>query len=189
MSFPAISGSSAEHVGPFQFVILVLSVLTLGAIAAETFLTMPHEVSRILQGIDLIACALFFIDFVIRFRAAESKLKFVYPSVRLGFARDVELKPGSSQTSTRIFLPVYGMFQGVTVGDAPAGCLTGVYRVRHPERFTLMPKVTLRPGWESFVDNCHLLPSAFDSEARAILSSVAAPDRPLECESAVRDTK
>jgi voltage-gated potassium channel len=66
-----------ESVGPFQFVILVLSVLTLGAIAADTFLPLPHEVSRILQGIDLIACGVFFIDFVVRFRAAESKLAFM----------------------------------------------------------------------------------------------------------------
>jgi voltage-gated potassium channel len=77
MSSPSLSGSATESVGPFQFVILVLSVLTLGAIAADTFFTLPHEVSRILQGIDFIACALFFIDFVVRFRAAQSKLEFM----------------------------------------------------------------------------------------------------------------
>jgi voltage-gated potassium channel len=78
MSSPAFSGSSSgESVGPFQFVILVLSVLTLGAIAADAVLHLPHEVSRILQGVDMIACAAFFIDFVIRFRAAKSKLEFM----------------------------------------------------------------------------------------------------------------
>jgi len=79
---------------------------------------------------------------------AESKLKFVYGPSHAGFARDVEITTGGSRAPTRIFIPVYATFQGVTVGDAPAGCLAGVYRVQHPERFMLMPKITLRPGWE-----------------------------------------
>jgi voltage-gated potassium channel len=70
-------GPATEHVGPFQFAILVLSVVTLVAIAADTFLSLPHEISRILQGVDLIACGAFFIDFLVRFRAAESKLAFM----------------------------------------------------------------------------------------------------------------
>ena len=77
MSFPAFKGPASEQVGPFQFIILVLSVLTLGAIAADTFFRLPHEVSRILQAVDLIACVAFFADFVVRFRAAESKLEFM----------------------------------------------------------------------------------------------------------------
>jgi len=78
----------------------------------------------------------------------ERTLKFVYPPSHIGFARDVDIVPGASRGVTRIFMPVYATFQGVTVGDAPAGCLAGVYRVQHSERFTLMPRVTLRPGWE-----------------------------------------
>jgi voltage-gated potassium channel len=77
MTSPALGRPAAESVGPFQFVILVLSLLTMGAIAADTFLSLPREVSRILQGIDFIACAVFFVDFVIRFRAAKSKLRFM----------------------------------------------------------------------------------------------------------------
>jgi voltage-gated potassium channel len=77
MSSPALASSANENVGPFQFVILVLSLLTLGAIAADTFLPLPREVSRILQGIDLIACGAFFTDFAIRFHAAESKRAFM----------------------------------------------------------------------------------------------------------------
>ena len=77
MSSPTLSVPTPENVGPFQFIILVLSFLTLGAIAAETFFKLPTEVTRILQGVDNLACALFFIDFVVRFRAAESKLQFM----------------------------------------------------------------------------------------------------------------
>lgn len=77
MSSPASSGPMTENVGPFQFTILILSLVALFAIAADMFLKLPPEVSRILQGVDLIACALFFIDFVTRFWAAESKLAFM----------------------------------------------------------------------------------------------------------------
>lgn len=77
MRSTASDGPATEQVGPFQFAILVLSVLALAVVAADTFLTLPHEVSRILQGVDLIACAAFFTDFLLRFRAAESKWEFM----------------------------------------------------------------------------------------------------------------
>lgn len=70
-------GLPTERVGPFQFALLILSVITLVAIAADTFVTLDPEISRILQGVDLIACAAFFCDFVFRFRRAESKLDFM----------------------------------------------------------------------------------------------------------------
>lgn len=63
--------------GPFQFSILVLSVVALAAIAADSLLPLPREISRILQGVDFVACAAFFVDFVVRFRAAESKRAFM----------------------------------------------------------------------------------------------------------------
>lgn len=68
---------AAENVGPFQFSILVLSVLALGAIAADSFLTLPGEISQLLNFVDQVACVGFFADFVLRFRAAESKLAFM----------------------------------------------------------------------------------------------------------------
>jgi voltage-gated potassium channel len=77
MTSPVPSGPGAETIGPFQFSILVLSVLALVAIAVETFLPLPREVAKILHGVDDIACGAFFLDFVIRFRAAESKLAFM----------------------------------------------------------------------------------------------------------------
>jgi voltage-gated potassium channel len=66
-----------EHLGAFQFIILVLSFLTLGAVAADTFLALPREVDRIIQALDLFACSLFFVDFLVRFRRAESKSVFM----------------------------------------------------------------------------------------------------------------
>ena len=77
MSFSLSSGPESEQVGPFQFSILVLSVLSLGAIAADSFLTLPPEISRLMQWLDLVACGVFLVDFVIRFQAAESKWVFM----------------------------------------------------------------------------------------------------------------
>ncbi len=77
-SAPQVGAPGAPaHVGPFQLLLLVLSVCAIAAIAADTFFALPGEISRILQGLDLIACAAFFADFVHRFSAAESKLAFM----------------------------------------------------------------------------------------------------------------
>lgn len=66
-----------EQIGAFQIIILILSLVTVGAITADTLFTLPHEISRILQGVDLVACGVFFIDFVVRLRAAPSKREFM----------------------------------------------------------------------------------------------------------------
>ena len=77
MPLHASSAPADETVGPFQFVILVMSVLALAAIAVDTVLVLPVEISRILQGVDLVACLAFLVDFVLRFHAAPSKLAFM----------------------------------------------------------------------------------------------------------------
>jgi tetratricopeptide (TPR) repeat protein len=41
------------------------------------------------------------------------------------------------------------------------------------------------PGWESFVDNCHLLPAAFDIEAAAVLALLHDTGLPTACDGAV----
>ena len=70
-------GPEQSALGSFQFFVLVLSIATLGAIAADTLLALPREISRIIQWVDLFACAIFFADFVMRFRAAPSKREFM----------------------------------------------------------------------------------------------------------------
>lgn len=66
-----------SKVGPFQFIILVLSVFVLVVLTADTVLKLPVEVSRTLQGIDLLTCVVFFLDFCARFWRADSKLAFM----------------------------------------------------------------------------------------------------------------
>jgi hypothetical protein len=79
----------------------------------------------------------------------DSKLTFVYDRSHPGFGPEIRLRRDLAPMKTRVFVPVYANFQGVTVGSAAPGCLAGVYRAQHGERFTLMPQVTLRPGWEN----------------------------------------
>lgn len=69
--------ASLNELGPFQLIILTLSLFVLGLMAAELTLDLPPETSRVLRWIDNLVCGLFLIDFVIRFRRAESKLQFM----------------------------------------------------------------------------------------------------------------
>lgn len=66
-----------HELGPLQLVILVLSLFVLGLLAAELLFDLPPETVRVLRWVDNIVCGLFFVDFVVRFRRAESKLHFM----------------------------------------------------------------------------------------------------------------
>ena len=68
---------TAERLSVFQLVLLVLSLVVLAALLIDTVAPVSREVSTILQTLDTIACALFFIDFMIRFRCAENKASFM----------------------------------------------------------------------------------------------------------------
>lgn len=71
-----VRDEEAEAIGPFQFAILVLSMVLLLGIAAEWVLEVPREVERLIFYIDNAVCVVFFVDFVTRLRAAPSKLAF-----------------------------------------------------------------------------------------------------------------
>lgn len=66
-----------DELGPFQFALLVLSLLLLVLLAAEWALPVPPEVVRLIGYIDTAMCGLFLIDFLLRFRQAPSKLRFM----------------------------------------------------------------------------------------------------------------
>jgi len=72
-----MNDSGAEKVNPFQIVILILSVVVLAALAADSVLPLPKEISEILQVLDTLVCVLLLTDFCIRFRRAKSKLQFM----------------------------------------------------------------------------------------------------------------
>ena len=67
----------SENIGLFQIVVLILSVIILGALGAESVFKFPVAVSNILQVLDTLVCVLLLIDFGIRFHRAPSKLSFL----------------------------------------------------------------------------------------------------------------
>jgi voltage-gated potassium channel len=68
---------NSEKVGLFQIVILILSIVVLGALGADIVFKLPKEISDVLQTLDTLVCVLLLTDFVIRFYKAESKLAFL----------------------------------------------------------------------------------------------------------------
>jgi len=69
--------AGTEVISVFQIVILVLSVVVLGALAVNTAFQLPAEISTALQTVDTAICIIFLTDFAVRFRKAESKLQFM----------------------------------------------------------------------------------------------------------------
>ncbi len=66
-----------EDLGPFQFGVLVLSLVLLAGLGAELVFDVPEEIRRLVFYIDTTICGLLFVDFAIRFGQAESKLRFM----------------------------------------------------------------------------------------------------------------
>ncbi|MCL9804482.1 potassium channel family protein [Flavobacterium amniphilum] len=72
------SQTQEEKLTPFNIVILVLSIYILGSFFADAIFTLPAETSRLLNFIDNAVCVIFLIDFIIHFRKAPNKLRFMY---------------------------------------------------------------------------------------------------------------
>jgi voltage-gated potassium channel len=70
-------GHEHEVIGVFQLVILVLSLVVLGGLMANTVFPLPPEIARVLKVVDTVVCVVFLIDFIARFRRARSKLEFL----------------------------------------------------------------------------------------------------------------
>lgn len=66
-----------EKLGFLNILILFLSVYVLVALLLDTFIHLPHEISRLLILIDDIICLVFLYDFCLRFYRAKNKLRFM----------------------------------------------------------------------------------------------------------------
>jgi len=63
--------------GFLSILILVLSVYVLAALMIDTFVKLPHEVSRVLKMLDDIICIVFLYDFFYRLYHAKNKWHFM----------------------------------------------------------------------------------------------------------------
>jgi len=61
----------------FQLVILILSVYVLIVFAVQTMVPLSAQTTQILDGIDLVVCAFFLLDFFFRLWKAPSKIGFM----------------------------------------------------------------------------------------------------------------
>ena len=66
-----------EKVNALQIAILILTLILLAALAADTIYKLPLQISSLIQWLDTIACAVFFVDFCVRLFRAKSKPAFL----------------------------------------------------------------------------------------------------------------
>ncbi len=71
------TNSQNNNLKMFDLVILALSIYVLVALLIDTFFKLSPELSKLLNFIDNIVCAIFLFDFFYRFFKAESKLQFL----------------------------------------------------------------------------------------------------------------
>ena len=72
------SGSNQhEDVGIFQIIILILSVVVLGALVVDMAFKLPPNIANLLQTLDTLVCIVLLFDFGFRFYKAESKRTFL----------------------------------------------------------------------------------------------------------------
>jgi len=74
---PNPAAQQPEEIGPFQFVVLVLSLVVLAILVLETVVEMPTEVSVLLACIDNFLCVVLLTDFFLRLRKAPDKWHFM----------------------------------------------------------------------------------------------------------------
>jgi len=60
-----------------NLLVLVLSFYVLGILIVDALIDLPQEVHKLIVYTDYIACSVFFLDFLIRFFRAESKLAYM----------------------------------------------------------------------------------------------------------------
>jgi voltage-gated potassium channel len=73
----SVQAKPAAGVGPFQLVILALSIYVLGALFAQSIGAVDAKTSELLDYIDDAICVIFIADFVVRFARARSKREFM----------------------------------------------------------------------------------------------------------------
>ncbi len=73
----AEENSKNDKLGFLNLLVLILSIYILAAVLIETFFKLPPEMSKLLNDIDFGICAIFLIEFSIRFKKADDKLEFM----------------------------------------------------------------------------------------------------------------
>ena len=67
----------SDSLTPLNFIVIVLSIYVLIALAIDTFFVLPIEVSKVLLYADDLICIVFLTDFCVHLYKAESKLEYL----------------------------------------------------------------------------------------------------------------
>jgi voltage-gated potassium channel len=65
-----------EEIGVFQIIVLILSIVVLGALFVDTACKLPPQITKIVEWVDTGVCFFLLVDFGIRLYKAKSKLQF-----------------------------------------------------------------------------------------------------------------
>lgn len=71
------SARTENQVGFFQIAILVLTILNLLALVADTVFVLPREISKLIQTADTAVCLVLLLDFVVRLYRSEDRRGFL----------------------------------------------------------------------------------------------------------------
>lgn len=104
--------SPPEKVSVFQLVLVVLSIVVLIALATDAILPLPPEISTIVQTLDLVVCALFFANFLLRFRRAPNKASFM----RWGWIGLLGCIPNIDALRVALLVPLLGVINQLRGG-------------------------------------------------------------------------
>jgi voltage-gated potassium channel len=63
--------------GPFQFLVLALSIYVLLALSIEAIFPVTTQTHAVLEVVDTVVCVIFLLDFVVRLRQATNRLEFL----------------------------------------------------------------------------------------------------------------
>ncbi|MFB3918345.1 MAG: ion transporter [Terriglobales bacterium] len=66
-----------ERIGPFQLLLVALSIYVLAALAVEKLVSLSPEMQRVLQWTDTAICVVFICDFFVRLFRASDKREFL----------------------------------------------------------------------------------------------------------------
>ena len=129
-------GLTRSNLGPFQFFILVLSIYVLVELCAELMLPLSRDIKQLLHMSDDVICLFFLVDFVIRFRAARNKWKFM----RWGW---IDLLSSIPLTQFFLYGRIFRVFQVLRVMRSTRVILYFLFRNKIKGTFSLVSSVSV----------------------------------------------
>lgn len=123
----------------FQLALLVLSIVVLIALLVEALVPLHEEVSLIVQTLDLVVCALFFMDFVFRFRRAPDKAAFL----RWGWIDLIACIPTIDALRVGVFLRILRIVRLLQGGRVPGKVVSLILQNKPKSAFASAALATL----------------------------------------------